>query len=381
MQPTDRRQFLRSAAVIAGAGWLSACGGSGRSGSGIAGESGHLSILEWGGYEAHGTPAQNRGLLAGADYTRRFGADGLAYTYIVNDDQALSRATHTAFDIMHPCHQNLADYVGRGICQPWDTSLLPSFRNLDPVLAARGRAQGPDDASPKQYMIPWDWGFASLLYRRDRVRAADATGWELVWNPRYSGRIALSGGSTANMEMAALKLGYPRPDVMTPAQIAAAQEALIQQKPYTRFYWSSEYSELEPAFRAGDVWIAYSWQDVLVAMARAGLDVAFMQPRQGRIMWLCGFVLGRRTQEYYHAHAYVESFINHRACVQMTNLYDYGTADGTITPAEIDDPVLAKVLEIGRPRALASPSIHLQDWQPSRLAYEQAWALVEAAVV
>jgi hypothetical protein len=106
-----------------------------------------------------------------------------------------------------------------------------------------------------------------------------------------------------------------------------------------------------------------------------------MQPAQGRIMWLCGFVLGHKTQEYLHAHAYVESFINHQACVQMTNLYDYGTADATIRPDEITDPRLAKVLDIGNPRALASPSIHLQDWQPDRLAYEQAWANVEAVVV
>jgi len=381
MQPIDRRQFLRSAAVFAGAGLLSGCGGSGRSGSGLSAEAGKLSILEWGGYEAHGTPAQTRGLLAGADYTRRFGADGITYTYIVNDDQAVSAATRTAFDIMHPCHQNLADFVGRGICQPWDTSLLPSFRNLDPVLVRRGQAQGPDDSAPQQYMIPWDWGFASLLYRTDHVRPADATGWELAWNPRYRGRIALSSSSTDNMEMAALRLGYPRPDVMTPAQIAAAQASLVQQKPLTRFYWSSEYSELEPAFRAGDVWIAYSWQDVYTAMARAGLQVAFMQPAQGRIMWLCGFVLGRKTQEYLHAHAYVESFINHQACVQMTNLYDYGTADATIRPDEITDPRLARVLDIGNPRALASPSIHLQDWQRDRIAYEQAWANVEAVVV
>jgi len=31
----------------------------------------------------------------------------------------------------------------------------------------------------------------------------------------------------------------------------------------------------------------------------------------------------------------VEPFINHRACVQMSNLFSHGTADETITASEL----------------------------------------------
>ena len=36
-------------------------------------------------------------------------------------------------------------------------------------------------------------------------------------------------------------------------------------------------------------------------------------------------MLGANTKNYRHAHAYVESFINKKACAQMTNTYYYGT--------------------------------------------------------
>jgi len=52
-------------------------------------------------------------------------------------------------------------------------------------------------------------------------------------------------------------------------------------------------------------------------MKAAGVPVAFMNPSQGRLSWLCGYVLGANTKNYYHAHDYVESFINHKACAQM----------------------------------------------------------------
>src|SRR5207249_9701448 len=140
----DRRQFLGGAAGLVGLGILSACSSSKGAGAGAASptvskrppvgaEPGTLSILEWGGYEAGGTKAQTYGLKAGTDYTDKYGTSGLSYSYITNDDQALQKATSSGpFDLMHPCHENIQDYVTRGLVQPWDTSLIPSFKELNP---------------------------------------------------------------------------------------------------------------------------------------------------------------------------------------------------------------------------------------------------------
>lgn len=381
MPPTTRRQLLQSAALAGGAALVSGCAGGSTTatGSGIDGERNSLSILEWGGYEARGSGYQMSGLAAGAGYTREFGKHSVHYTSIVNDDEGVSRATHEQFDIMHPHHQNIPDYVGRGLVQPWDASLLPSFANLDPVLVERCRFQGPLDSEPRQYMIPWDWGFGSLLYRTDRVDPARATGWELAWDGRYRGRISLNADAVANMELTALLLGYPHMDQMTAAEIAHAQAALLRQRPLTLFYSASQYDQTEPAFAAGRVWISYAGQDALIAMRRAGLRVAFMRPRQGRLMWLGGFMLGAHTRSPLHAHRYVESYINHASCVQMMNLFDYGTADATVTAAELHDPALAEVLEIGRPDRFQAPGAHLQGWQPDHTGYQLAWSTVYTA--
>ncbi|HXY72803.1 MAG TPA: hypothetical protein VEM41_09675, partial [Actinomycetota bacterium] len=154
----DRRRFLSGAVGLAGAGVLAACGSGSGSGGGasptpsknppIGAESGKMSILEWGGYEASGTKAQTYGLKSGADYTKKFGASGITYSYIQDDDQALNKATQTQFDIMHPCNENVKDYIDRGLVQPWDTSLLPSFSQLNPDMVKVGQSNG------HQYFIP-----------------------------------------------------------------------------------------------------------------------------------------------------------------------------------------------------------------------------------
>jgi spermidine/putrescine-binding protein len=114
-------------------------------------------------------------------------------------------------------------------------------------------------------------------------------------------------------------------------------------------------------------------------MKAAGLNAAFLTPRQGRLSWFCGFMLGAKTQNYYHAHKYVESFINADACVQMTNLYYYGTANTNVTPDKIQNQDLAASLDLGNPRAIVSGNNHLQSWSPNRSALELAWQEVVAS--
>ena len=385
MESMDRRKFLAGAAAVGGGVLLGGPAAWARPYAArsflvnearppLSKEPGTLAILEWQGYEAHGTKAQTYGMLAGEDYTAKFGANGLKYTYIVNDTEAINKArSGVQFDLMHPCIENLQDYVNSKLVQPWDTSLLPSFKNLNPVLTKRGQIGG------KQYMIPWDWGYASVLYRTDKVSPADAKGWELFWNSKYKGRIAIWDGAQSNFEVAGLYLGFPKIDNQTSDQVKKSKDALIKQKPLNKFYWKSEYSDMQPAFKAGDIWITYSWQDAYVNMKNAGLKVAFMEPRQGKLGWLCGFVLGANTKSYYHAHKYVESFINHKAAVQMVNLFYYGNADATIKPSEIKDQALAKKLNIGNPNALNAKNVHIQSWEPNENDVALAWQEVQAA--
>ena len=85
-------------------------------------------------------------------------------------------------------------------------------------------------------------------------------------------------------------------------------------------------------------------------MKAEGLAVEFMQPSQGKLGWVCGFMLGANTKSYYHAHKYVESFIDHEACVQTGQpllLRERGR--DRCKPSDVKNKALAKKLNIGEP--------------------------------
>ena len=90
-------------------------------------------------------------------------------------------------------------------------------------------------------------------------------------------------------------------------------------------------------------------------------------------------MLGANTESYRHAHQYVESFINHDACVDLTNLFYYGSADLTVQPSEVENKALAKKLNIGDPAALEGEGVNIQSWMPNEDEVALAWEEVSAA--
>lgn len=393
MKRLDRREFLLGSAALGGAAMLAGCGSSSglktaassaattsapvRYPGSISAEPNHLLISEWPGYEAAGTKPQTYGLTAGIDYTRKFGANTITYADYGNDDKNLNKMrAGERFDLLHPCVDYVPDYVATGQVEPFDVSLLPSLSKLYPAFTSGGKVNG------QQYWIPWDWGFGSVMYRKDRIDPADATGWELFWNEKYSGKISMWDGGVTPIVVAGLLTDPPAKDVFnqTPAELEASKQLLIKQKPLNKFYWTSEYGDMQPKFKSGDIWITYAWPADYKAMGDAmGYDkVGYMNPSQGRLAWVCGFMMGKGTKSPLHAHDYVESFINLQASRNLVNTYAYGTSNAAVTPAMVKDRRLAKQLGIGNPSTFAPPA-HVFKPIPNRTQYQQAWAEVKAS--
>ena len=247
------------------------------------------------------------GLVAGTDYTDKFGGNDISYTYINNDDQALQKATSdNSFDLMHPCAETFHDYVDRGLVQPFDTELLASFGELNPYLVEAGQVDG------KQYMIPWDWGYGSLhLPHRpwSTRRTPRAGSWPGTRSTRTRSRSGAVHRPTSRSPgcCSASRTSTTRPTTRS----SRPRQKLIEQKPLNKFYWDSEYGQMRPAFKSGTIWITYSWQAAYAILRRQGHGRrATWSRRRVGCRGCAGSLLGANTENYYHAHEYVESFIN-----------------------------------------------------------------------
>jgi spermidine/putrescine transport system substrate-binding protein len=389
----DRRSFLAGAASLAGATGLGGCGSASSSGSSaparpsIGQEPGNLSIYEWQGYEAAGTKAQKAyGMtVPGKSYVDQFGADSLTYTAFPSDDIAVNKvAAGTQFDLMHPCISYVQDWTNAGLIQPFDVSLLSNWDQLDPNVTKAGVVDG------KQYWVPWDSGYSSILYRKDKIDPADATGWELFWNEKYKGHISMWDGGSTPIEIAALVLGFDNIYNLSDAQLDQCRQKLIDQKDLNSFYWKLEYDDMQPAFKSGDIWVTYAWPNDFNDMLVAGLDAGWLNPTQGELAWYCGFIMGKDSKNYYHNHQYVNSFIDKAACVDLANTFVYASANLKVEKSDVTiakpgdrksayaQPEAVDVLNFGDPNRVAPP-VHMEQFIPQRAKYQQIWEDVKAS--
>ena len=74
-------------------------------------------------------------------------------------------------------------YVDAGLVQEIDTSLLTNWDKVPEEYKVLGQVDG------KQYFVPWDWGFTSILYNTDEV--PEVTSWDVLFNEEYAGHISM----------------------------------------------------------------------------------------------------------------------------------------------------------------------------------------------
>jgi spermidine/putrescine transport system substrate-binding protein len=378
----DRRGFLRMAgATTLGAAVLAACkkaednGTTGTSGAPashppIDKEPGDLAVFDWSGYgNGDYYPNKERDALwqTYADDT----GDTPQFTLFPSDDAGFTKAAAGAvtFDVVHPCGYKYKDWVDLGAMQPWDTSLISNFPDLNPTLEQSGIIDG------KQYFIPLDWGFIAPIVNLDHVDPTEES-FAILFDDRYEGKI--SWVNTSNMMyIAGLYLGAADPFNMTDEELAEARDFLISKKHLVKFLWDQSY-DFWLAFKKEDVWIGYAWPDIVGYADAAGMNYLYMEPKEGRVSWVCGMGLAANTPNYRHAHAYVDSWASTKAAEFLLGYYYYGHTN-TKADLSVVSPGGVAALGLDDPTVLDPPRTIPESYIPRRDLYQQYWTEVNAA--
>jgi spermidine/putrescine transport system substrate-binding protein len=333
-------------------------------------EPGNLQVFDWGGYgDGLFYPDKERAALW-QQYADETG-DTPQFTLFENDDQGFTKAASGAvqFDVVHPCGYKYRDWVDLGAMQPWDTSLIPNFSALNPNLVASGVVDG------KQYFIPLDWGFIAPLVNLDHVDVQEET-FGILFDERYDGKI--SWVDTSNMMyIGGLFLGVSDPFDMTDEELVQVRDFLISKKPLVRNMWNSSY-EFAQDFLKEEIWIGYAWPDSVGYADAEGMNYLYMEPKEGRVSWVCGMGLAADTENFRHAHAYVDSWASTKAAEFLLAWYYYGH---TNTEADISvvSPGIVDALGLDDPTVLDPPRAIPESYIPRRDLYQQFWSEVQAA--
>ena len=309
--PATRRTFLKGVGVLGGMGVLAACRRQDTS-SAVASGAARPAIEATSPVCSIPTSGQaSRRSRSG----RTTSAEGYAdpkFTFFTNTEQALAKtAAGTTWDTVHPEIGYIQDYINLDAIQPWDTSLISNFGDLNPVLEQAGNING------QQYEIVTDWGYSGVIIRTDHVDPS-INSYSYLFDDDLAGHISWFDSPWV-LQQAAMVQGVPGEDTfdMPADQLEAAKNLCIEKKKNLYNIWV-DFTQMWDDVIKGNVWAAYAWPDAWLN-TKDDAPTQYIRPKEGVLSWGEGLLLAKNTENYYHAHKFVDAWTTPRpACGSST---------------------------------------------------------------
>jgi spermidine/putrescine transport system substrate-binding protein len=273
-----------------------------------------LQYFTWSGYEL---PEFNKSFLDAHP-------DGVEASFFGDDDDAFTKVK-AGFkpDLAHPCYDKVARWNKEGLLQPIDTTRIKNWDAIFPVFANLPDIQAGDG---KVWMVPWDWGNTSILYRTDLVQNPEQS-WNLLWDKQYAGRMATIDAVHDTPLVAAILAGV-NPFDLTPEQLDKVADKLREQRPLLSAY-TTDMTSVEQALSSGALVAAMTWNASATSLKKQGVPVEFMKPKEGMLTWACGFVLLKDAKNVDLAYDFINSRLEQEAGKYLIEAYGYGASTKT----------------------------------------------------
>lgn len=322
---------------------------------------GSLAVLEWDGYQDP---------LYWADFQESYPDVAVDFTFGISDADIYAKMkAGDQSDIFHAYTGWLQFYVDEGLVAEIDTSTLANWDKVPENFKAVGMLNG------KQYFVPFDWGFTSILYRTDHVDSVDS--WSALFDPALEDRISMWDDGPGAVTVSSYIHGWDE-TAITAEQLEEAKTEWIEQAPLNRLYWAAEYADLVPAFQSNEIWLAYSWQGAYATLLAEGMPVAYADPSEGRNSWVGVYGINADSANYDLALRYLDEQLGSTTGNNLVNNFYYGHANGEVM-AGITDETLIEAFSIDDPTILERTNFTPNLTAQQRDDWTQMWAEVKAS--
>ncbi|KAA9009767.1 extracellular solute-binding protein [Histidinibacterium aquaticum] len=219
-------------------------------------------------------------------YVETYG-ESPAFSFFGDEEEAFQKlVSGFQADVTHICAGSVTKWVESGIIEPWDTSQIEAFSDLNSDLTGEDVASGDAEA----YFIPTDFGSTAIAYNPDEVPEEDVSTLEVFKNPAYAGRLTIPDNVDDAYALAYLATGVTNWQDATDEEFQAASDWLREIHPNLRTYWTDP-AELSQLLSTGEVLVSWAWNETYPTMVEEDRPIAFeREPEEGSSLWLCGYV-------------------------------------------------------------------------------------------
>ena len=292
-----------------------------------------LNVYNWGQYIADGSDGSMEVI---AEFERRYPHIKVNYSTYDSNEIMYSKLANGGItvDLIIPSDYMIARLISEDMLLELDFNNIPNYQYIDENF--RNTAYDPEN----RYSVPYTWGTVGILYNTKFVDEADVTGWELLWNEEYSGKILTFGNSRDAFGIAQYLLGY---DVNTTdkEELQACAELLKKQKPVLQQYVMDEIFAI---MQNEEAWIAPYYAGDCLTMMGENENLAFYLPEdQGFNLFIDAMCIPTCAKEKEAAELFINFLCDPEIAGANMDWICYGTplsaAKEFIDPETVADPV------------------------------------------
>ncbi len=315
---------VAAACLIFGCGWLI---------FGTRQENITLNVYNWGQYIADGSDGSMEVIK---EFEARYPHIKVNYSTYDSNEIMYSKLSNGGItvDVIIPSDYMIARMIQEDMLLPLNFDNIPNYQYIDDTF--KNTAYDPENV----YSVPYTWGTVGILYNTKYVDEADVTGWELLWNEKYAGKILTFGNSRDAFGIAQYMLGY---DVNTTdkAQLDHCAEVLKAQKPLLQQYVMDE---IFAVMQNEEAWIAAYYAGDCLTMMGENENLDFYLPEnQGFNLFIDAMCIPTCAQEKEAAELFINFLCDPEIAGANMDWICYGTpisaAKEYMDPETVADPV------------------------------------------
>lgn len=246
---------------------------------------------------------------------------------------------NSGFDVVVPSAAYFQRQIRSGAYLPLDKKLLPNLGSLDSKLMSQAALYDPGNA----HGVVSSWGTFGIGYNEKLVTQAlpnvTLKSWHLIFDPAFAAQLAKCGIGVLDNSAAVVRLFLNylnrNPNAPTPRDLADAETALANIRPYIRTIDSSNYIE---ALANGDICIALGYNgDVIQARNRAReannrIRIDYVIPDEGTLLWFTLLAIPRDAPHIANAHLLINYLMNPQVVANITNYTGFANANPAALP-------------------------------------------------
>jgi putrescine transport system substrate-binding protein len=283
-------------------------------------------------------------------FTRETGIKVVYDTYDTNEIvETKLLAGKSGYDVVVPSGPFLQRLIKAGVFRKLDRDKLPNLKNAWPEITRRLAVFDPGNL----YAVDYMWGTTGIGLNVGKVKArlgeVPLNSWDIALRPDLAAKLKDCGIQMLDAPEDILPgvLNYLRfdPDSRKPEELQAAGETLMKVRDQVAKFHSSEYIN---ALANGDICLAVGYSgDVLQAKRRAaeaknGVEIAYMIPREGALMWFDSLAIPADAEHVAEAHAFIDYLLRPEVAAANTNFVSYASgnlaAKAFVKPEILADP-------------------------------------------